>query len=458
MAGKAKYPTVDSAKSGTTAYQQMNQSQIGANIYDPNNPATQPYLAYINSTDATAKQIAWQKLYRGWVASNDMAPQGSAYRNNFEYLQTILRGLGLSKGKTAIGVLDPQGQDQSALANVLKGAIGMNLSVPAYLDILKNSGAGTGSGAPKQLDTTTKYNKQISTALKLKDAQEAAALFTDSYFKMFGRNPSAELSASFGQAWNAEAKRQTTPTTTESITTYQKVYDTTKPILDPKTKKPKLGADGKPMYQQKSVNGVLQWEPVTKYNTLETSEGFTSGEQDKFLAEYLVANFPKDNFDTKTLGGAAKSIYDSIAALHKNNYSDVPDFSTVAGTVKSMLSTTDAAVSKEVLDQYAKKVRDNVATRFMSLADWVNAGNDASEKINPLLSSASQFLESDVTVKDDLMKKILNFQGSDGTYRLPNDYELNQLLVNDPRYAKTSTAKNESINAAQALTSRLRLG
>ena len=74
------------------------------------------------------------------------------------------------------------------------------------------------------------------------------------------------------------------------------------------------------------------------------------------------------------------------------------------------------------------------------------------------LSTASQFLESDVTVNDNLMKKILNFQGSDGKYRLPNDYELNQMLLNDSRYARTSTAKNESINTAQALTSRLRIG
>lgn len=460
MAGPVKYPTADSAKSGaTTAYQAVNQSVIGANLYDPNNPAIQPYLTYINSgSDATAKAKAWQDLYRGWVSSNDMAPQGSKYRNNFEYLQTILRGLGLSKGTTQIGVLDPQGQDQNALTKVLEGAIGMNLSVPDYLAVLAGTGFGTGTTAPKQLDTTTKYNKQISTALQLKDEGDAKAMFTDAYFKAYGRNPSSDLISNFGKAWNTESKKQVAATTTEYTTTYEKVYDTSKPIIDPKTKKPKLGADGKPMYQQKSVNGVLQWKPVTKQNTVTQGEGFTQAEQDKFLAEYLVSNFPNDNFDAKTVGGAARSIYNSIVALHQNNYSDIPDFNTVAGTIKSMLSTNDAAVSKEVLDQYAAKVRNNIADRFMSIADWVKAGNDASEKINPLLSTASQFLESDVTVNDNLMKKILNFQGSDGKFRLPNDYELNQLLLNDPRYAKTSTAKNESINTAQALTSRLRLG
>ena len=46
MAGPVKYPTADAAKSGKTAYQATNEITIGQNIYDPNNPATQPYLAY----------------------------------------------------------------------------------------------------------------------------------------------------------------------------------------------------------------------------------------------------------------------------------------------------------------------------------------------------------------------------------------------------------------------------
>lgn len=457
MAGPVKYPTADAAKSGsTTAYQSMNQSLIGSNIYMASNPAVQPYLAYINSTDATAKAIAWQNLYRGLVQSNDMAPVGSAYRNNFEYLQAVIRKVGLSKAKTQLGVLDPQGKDQAGLTAALQSAIGMNLPINDYLSLL--AGTGVGGTPVKQLDTTTKYNKQISTALQLKDADEAKKLFVDSYFKAYGMNPSTELAAAFGTAWNNEAKKQVASSTTEYVTTYDKVYDKTKPIIDPKTKKPKLDANGNPMYAQKSVNGVLQWKPVTKQSTVTSSEGFTAEEQNNFLAEYLVENFPDAEFDMGTVGGAAKSIYDSIVALHKNNYSKVPSFSDVAGTIKSMLSTTDAAVSKEVLNQYSSKVRDNIATRFMSIADWVKAGNEAAEKINPLLQTASEFLESDITIDDDLSKKIFNFQGSDGTYRLPNEYELNELLKNDSRFAKTSMAKNESVNAFQTLMNRLRIG
>ena len=441
-----------------SAFQSVNQSIIGNNIYDVNNPAVQPYLNYINATDATAKAFYWQKLYAGLVSSNNMAPAGSKFRNNFEYLQTVLRGLGLSKATTQIGVLDPQGKDQTAFSTALQGAIGMNLSLPDYLALLSGTGFKTGGTKVAQLDTTTKYNKNISTALQLMDETDAKSYFAESYFKAYGQNPSEDLIKRFGSAWNAQVKAQTKPTTTEYVTTYEKVYDTKKPIIDPKTKKPKLDANGKPMYQQKvNAAGQLQWKPITKQVTTSTGMGFTQAEQDKFLAEFMVSNFPDADFDTTSIGGASRSVYDEIVALHKSNYSAVPDFSTVAGTIKAVLGTADAAVAKEVLSQYGRKLRDAIATKYMSLADWVNAGNNASEKIEPLITAASTFLESDVTLEDNLMKQILNYQGSDGKYRLPNEYELNQLLVNDSRYARTSTARNESINAGQALTSRLGL-
>jgi len=53
------------------------------------------------------------------------------------------------------------------------------------------------------------------------------------------------------------------------------------------------------------------------------------------------------------------------------------------------------------------------------------------------------------------MLKALNFQGSDGKYRLPNDYEVTQLIMKDPRYLQTSKAKNEVVNLAQSLKSGL---
>jgi hypothetical protein len=91
----------------------------------------------------------------------------------------------------------------------------------------------------------------------------------------------------------------------------------------------------------------------------------------------------------------------------------------------------------------------------MSIADYLNAGEDATKYIQPLQQTVSAALETDVTVEDGLMKQFLNFQGSDGKYRLPNDWEITQAIMKDPRYKKTSKAINQAINVADSLASKL---
>ena len=226
MAGTVKYPTAESAREASnkpTAYQQMNQSVLGENIWKIDNPAIQPWLAYINTTDKTAKALAWNNLYRGLVSDATFVPAGSKYRNNFEYLQALLRTTGLSKGKTQLGIIDPTGQDQSALQKALEGAIQANLTLPDYLSKLASTGFGTGSGKVAQYDTTTKYNKQVSTALQLIDESDAKSMFAEAYFKAYGMNPSADLITKFKTSWNAEAKKQLKSTTTEQVTKYEKI-------------------------------------------------------------------------------------------------------------------------------------------------------------------------------------------------------------------------------------------
>lgn len=452
-----KYSSYFAKKAATnpTAYQSLNQTQLGPNIYTPDNP----YVAYLEASGTTGQAFAFQKLYRGLLSSAGMVPPGSPYQNDWQYLQALLRKSNFSDARTPIGVPDSTGKDQKGLINALKNAVGTNLPINQYLNLIIDKGLNPAAGfTPKQVDTSTKYNKQVSSSLQLKDLTDATNEYTKAYFKAYGVNPSKTAIEAYMNAFNAEAKRQVATTTTPYVTTYEKVYDKTKPIIDPKTKKPKLDANGKPMYKQKTIDGVLQWIPTTKAPTVSTGLGFTPEEQDQFLAEFLVENFPDADFDMSKIGGAAKSIYQEITKLHQNNFSKVPDFGSVAGVIKGMLSTSDTAVSAEVLEQYASKVRDDIATRFMGIADWVKSGNDASEKINPYLTTMSQFLESDITLDDNLAKQVFNFQGSDGKYRLPNEYELNQLLLNDSRYARTSTAKNESVNAFQTLANRLRIG
>ena len=57
-----------------------------------------------------------------------------------------------------------------------------------------------------------------------------------------------------------------------------------------------------------------------------------------------------------------------------------------------------------------------------------------------------------------LALSIFNFKDDKGNYRLPNDYEFSTLLMNDPRRARTSMAKNEAVNVAQSLGQQLQIG
>jgi hypothetical protein len=414
-----------------TAYATMGEivsNQIGPNRYTSPNDL---YLQFLGATDPLAKSTAFQNLYRG--LASQAAPAGSKSGNMFDYVQTLLRGTKFSTGKTATGILDPK--DISGMETALKGAIGQNADLVSYLEAIAKSGLA--GGGIKQPDTTPKYNKQISTALKYKDANDAKVALSDAYFAAWGSAPSADLITQFQNAWNQEVKLQEKPTTTSTVTSF-------KPVIDTKTGK-----------QLKNKEGVLQYETITKMGTTTGGEGFTAEEQQKFLADYLVTNFPQEKFNVEGLGGAAKTIYDEIAATYKNNLLPVPAFSTVAPLITSLIGQTDATVSKTILDKAKSDIRVTTANKYMSIADYLNAGEDATKYIQPLQQTVSAALETDVTVEDGLMKQFLNFQGSDGKYRLPNDWEITQAIMKDPRYKKTSKAINQAINVADSLASKL---
>jgi hypothetical protein len=91
----------------------------------------------------------------------------------------------------------------------------------------------------------------------------------------------------------------------------------------------------------------------------------------------------------------------------------------------------------------------------MSLAEDLAAGKDAKPIVQGLLTNVGNALETTIYEDDPLMKTILNFKDEKGNYRLPNDLELFNLVDNDPRVAYTSRKKNEAVDMAQTLRSRL---
>lgn len=456
MAEKKKFTSSPSpmdlmAGASPTAFSSMSSAIIGgmpANMYT----ATNPYLPFLNAPDDTAKSIELQNLKR--MLSSQAAPTGAKEANMFDYWQSLARATGFSKAKTPIGVIGPG--DDTALATVIGLAAANNADPITYLQTLKNYGVGAKSG-PKQPDTTTKYNKQVSTALQLKDITEARLEFNNAYFAAFGVSATKDLDEKFANQWNATVKAQTGSVTSDQTVSFAPIWDKkSKPVIDPKTKKQKIDKFGNPVYSKQVTNseGEFQYKPITK--TLTTTTGsFTPEEQEQFVADFLVKNFPNEKFNVENLGGAAKAIYDDLVATSTKNYATAPDFATLAPVIKDVLATTDQAAAQEKLRQYKVGVRNQVAAKYMGIAEYVNAGEDADKYVKPLIQSLSNALERDVTEADPLLKQALNFKGDDGKYRLPNDWEMTKLIMNDSGYGKTSTAINQAVDMTQNLRNKL---
>jgi hypothetical protein len=447
------YKTADAARaaamSNSTAFSTMGTmvSQVPSNMYQ----STNPWISYASATDLAQKALLLQDIRRS-MSTAGSGPGGNG--TQYEYLQALLRATGFSKDKTPIGFVGPT--EQAALEKVIALSIANNMEPVSYLELLKKYGVG-GGATVKQPDTTTQYSKQVSTALKLKDKGDAQIAYTNAYYAAFGQNPPKAGIEAFGSAWNAEEKAQLPTTTADYMVEKQALWDKkSKPVIDPKTKKQKVDKWGDPIYSKPlyDKSGILQYKDRTTSKTTTVGLGFTEEEQQQFLATYLTKNFP-DIKDVENLGGAAKTIYDDLVATSSKNFLNAPDFATLAPTIKEILGSADAATQSELIKKYKEGLRKQTAIKYMGLADYLNAGDDADKYVTPLRQAFSNALETDVTMTDDLMKQALNFKGEDGKYRLPNDWEMNQLVMNDKRRAYTSQARNESVNMFQSLMSKL---
>lgn len=410
--------------------------------------STNPFVRFVTTTDLVAKQAALQDIQRAMSA-----PGQGGYATEFQAFQAMMRNSGLSKSTTPLGIV---GIDEiSAMDKIISASIASQLDPLAYL---ANYNATLKPKTVAQPDMTTQYTKQVQSALQYKDLGDARQAYTDSYFKAFGQFPAAELDKKFQDAWNAKVKSEVQPTTTETKTEKGYRYDTkSKPVIDKATGKQKIDAIGQKVYSK-----ILTKDGVKLTNTKSTGvstaqgEGFTAEEQTKFLADFLVSNFPEAQFNVDDLGGTAKTIYDTIASYHRGNYEPEPDFASVSPLIKNILSNPDEGVQKEMFNQYVEGLQKKASGRFMSVQGMLQPGENADKYINPILKSIGTALETTVDVKDPLAMKVLNFKDDKGNYRLPNDFELNDLVVNDKRYDGTSTAINTAVNMAQTLKNALR--
>jgi hypothetical protein len=375
---------------------------------------------------------------------------------DFVEMQNLLRKSGLSKSTTPLGV-GVVGMDESAaIEKIILASISSQL-LP--LDFLKayNSTVKPKAG-PAQPDTTTKYTKQIQTALQFKDLGDARQYYNNAYFTAFGQWPAPELDKKFQTAWNTQVKQQNQPTTTAGKTEFAPIYDKkSNPVIDPKTKKQKIDKFGNKEFSKIATDdkGVRRYTSVTRGTATSQGQGFTPEEQTEFLADFLVENFPEEQWNVDDIGGSAKTIYDTIKAYHTGNYDTVPDFATVSPLIKNLLSNPDEKVQGELYNQYIEEIQAKSGSRFMAIKNSLKPGETASKYVAPVLQTLSAGLETNIGIKDPLALQVLNFKDESGEYRIPNDFEMQQIIKNDKRYESTSESINTAVNMAQSLKNAL---
>lgn len=443
------YKSADAARAAAmaarpTAFAQMSSVKGTGNLNAPFiYNADDPFYQFAFATEATAKAQAAQRLNQ---ALNRTPSSVSGFNNQFEYLQSLLRKSGLSKSAMT---------DSNVLSNVVVAAAAQNLDpfsfLKGYIDKIQPK-------VVKQPDTTTQYTKQIQTALQFKDLGDARQYYSDAYFATHGSYPTAELDKKFQNAWNNEVKSQDQPTTTTTKVEKAPIYDKkSKPVIDPETKKQKVDKFGNLQYSAiaKDKNGQYRYTDVITGTSTAKGEGFTTPEQQQFLADFLVNNSPDATWNVANLGGAAKSLYDGIAAFHKSNYTKVPDMTTLLPLMKNVLSSADENAANEFLTQYKNTVRKQTASKYMGLADYLNAGEDADKYVKPILEGISSLLERNFTIDDPFANQIFNYKDDKGVYRLPNALELNNMVMDHADYGKTAVAVNQAVDMSQNLKSKL---
>jgi hypothetical protein len=433
-----------------SAFAQMSNVPGTGNLNSPNiwKDPENLFYKFAFATEPLAKAQAYQNLNRALNAT--AGPAG--FKNQFDYISSLLVKTGLTKNSLGFA---------SALDKVVAASVGTNTDPFSFLETYQKSLSGGGGAVVKQPDTTTRYAKQIQTALQFKDLGDARQYYNDAYFTAWGKNPSADLDKKFQDAWNKQVRDQDKPTTTKTTTKFAPIYDKkSKAVIDPKTKKQKVDEFGNLVFSKIALDqsGQKRYTSIVTGETLSAGEGFTPEEQKQFLADFLVANNPNTAWSVDDLGGSAKSLYDTIASFHKANYTKVPDLATLSPLINNVLSSTDEKVATEYIAQYQRTLRKQTASKYMSLAEEINAGEDADKYVKPLLEVFTTALEKNFTQDDPFVIQALNFKDDKGVYRMPNALELNQMIMNHPDYGKTAKAVNEAVDLTQNLRSKLGRG
>lgn len=320
--------------------------------------------------------------------------------SDLQYLQAVVRKMGLSKGQSNLG--DMSLEDYKAIQGVFQTSYLRGYEWDTVLQNDYNSPYRTGGSA---------FSKDISTAIKLIDKTDAENILTKSYYTTFGTYPSAKQIDAFKTKYNAEAERQAQVTVST-----------------------RAGAD------------------VTSSKNIVKNQGFTQEEQDQFLAKFL-----KDNYKItgKEQSGYVKNIITTVKNAYASNLLPEEDMADMLNFAANLVGTADDNMANQKLDAKLQSIRNVAAKLNPGIADILANGQDASSVIDPIVKNINTTLGTNFTKNDPKIKKIINY--NDGkTTRIMNSSEIDTFMEQLPEFQTSNVGRAKYLSIAEAIRNGLR--
>ena len=319
---------------------------------------------------------------------------------DLQYLQAVVRKMGLSKGQSNLG--DMSLEDYAAIQKVFQTSYLRGYEWDTVLQNDYNSPYRTGGSS---------FSKDISTAIKLIDKTDAESILTKSYYTTFGTYPSAKQIEAFKTKYNAEAQRQAQVTVST-----------------------KAGVD------------------VTSSKNIVKNQGFTQEEQDQFLAKFLQDNY---KITGKEQSGYVKNVLLTLKNAYANNLIPEEDMGNMIQFAADLVGTSDDKIANQKLDTKLQSIRNVAAKLNPGIADILANGQDASTVIDPIVKNINSTLGSNFTKNDPQIKKIINY--NDGkTTRVMNSSEINSFMEQLPEYQTSDVGRAKYLSIAEAFRNGLR--
>lgn len=355
------------------------------------------------SMDATAFAASSANFF-DTLKSQQSSKQGY---NQYQYLQALVRQSGLSKGTGPIGQTDPQ--DLSAIKNVFQSAYLDGVDWQTWLERYAQSPYASASGGPK-------FSKEVSTALQYIDKTDAENILSKSYYEAFGIMPTTQQIANFKNKFNTEAQRQLAQTTTTRTT-----------------------------------SGTAD-STSAKSKTVTSGMGFTTAEQQQFIADYLKQNY---KITGKEQTGTVSTIIKDIKRAYADNLLPEPPMEEIISFAADVVGTGDATVYKQKVDGKIQSIRNTAAGFYPSLKDGLSTGGDVASTADALAGAFNQYLGTNIARNDDRIKAMINY--NDGkTIRVMNAAEQLRYIESQPEFQTSDKGRAKGMSIAQALENGLK--